>query len=75
MATKKFEKGSQEYEMFFSIWQLAQKYYVVEPDNDEYHLNILRDANAFREKYDTPWGKALSKAVIWAVQDYEMTAK
>ena len=75
MASKKFEKGSQEWDMFMSIWAICQKHYIPEIDSDEYHEHVLRDVNEFAEKYNTPWGKALGKAVIWAVQDFEMKAR
>ena len=75
MASKKFEKGSEEWQMFMKLWELVQRYYTPDVDSDDYHENILRDTNEFRAKYDTPWGRALSKAVIWAVQDYEMSVK
>ena len=75
MASKRFEKGSEEWEMFMKLWALVQKYYIPDMDSDEYHEQVLRDVNEFTEKYNTPWGKALGKAVIWAVQDFEMKAR
>jgi len=72
MASKRIEKGMTEFEMYREFWMICQKHYIPEPDNDEYHEEVLRDVKSFTDKYNTPWGRALGSAVIRAVQDYEM---
>lgn len=71
MASQKFEKGSMEWQMWRDMWELSQKFYVPEPDNDEYHEAVLRDVNQFTEKYNTSWGKAFGRAIFWAIHDIE----
>lgn len=51
MASKKFEKGSPEWEMFSDYWLLCQKYWEVE-ENDEYWNEAMQEAKEFRKKYE-----------------------
>lgn len=50
MASVKFEKGSNEWEMFLNFWQLAQKYWIPE-DSDEYWEQVLESTIEFHKKY------------------------
>ena len=51
MASKKFNKGSEEWMMFMDFWNLCQKYWIVE-DTDEYWEGVIRSANDFQKKYN-----------------------
>ena len=51
MASKKFNKGSEEWMMFTDFWNLCQKYWVVE-DSDEYWESVISSANDFYKKYN-----------------------
>lgn len=50
MAEVKFQKGSEEWQMFVDYWNLCQKHWNVEY-TDEYWENLIEDANKFCEKY------------------------
>lgn len=50
MADKRFEKGSEEWTLFMDFWQICQKYWGVE-DNDNYWQEFLTDADNFYKKY------------------------
>lgn len=50
MSEKRFPKGSEEWMMFMDYWQLCQKYWDPE-ESDEYWENVIKDTNAFCEKY------------------------
>ena len=50
MASVKFDKGSEEWLMFMDYWNLCQKYWQVEK-NDDYWDKAIADTNAFCEKY------------------------
>ena len=51
MASKKFNKGSEEWMMSTDFWNLCQKYWIVE-DTDEYWESVIRSANDFQKKYN-----------------------
>lgn len=56
MAAKRFEKGSEEWNMFMDFWKLCQKYW--EPDEtEEYWESLAKDG--FYEKYNTPFSRGL----------------
>lgn len=50
MASVKFRKGSEEWQMFIDYWNLCQKHWQVE-NTDEYWENLIDDCNEFCEKY------------------------
>ena len=50
MAGVRFEKGSEEWALFMDFWQICQKYWGVE-DNDDYWQEFLKDADVFYKKY------------------------
>lgn len=50
MASKKFEKGSAEWEMFTSFWQLCQRFWMPE-DNAEHVGELCNAARDFQEKH------------------------
>ena len=50
MASVKFSKGSEEWQMFIDYWNLCQKHWQVE-STDEYWENLIDDCNEFCEKY------------------------
>lgn len=50
MASKRFEKGSEEWQMFTDFWVLCQKYWVIE-ENDEYWEQAIKAADDFYKKY------------------------
>lgn len=61
MAAQRFEKGSEEWQMFMDFWQLCQKYYVPE-ETEEYWQSVIDDGNAFIKKYNTSFARGLFMA-------------
>lgn len=51
MAGVKFLKGSEEWQMFMDYWNLCQKFWSIE-DNDEYWDNLAMEIDAFAKKYN-----------------------
>lgn len=50
MANVKFEKGSEEWQMFTDFWVLCQQYWKIE-DNDEYWEQSINAEEDFCKKY------------------------
>ena len=50
MASKKFEKGSPEWNLFSDYWALCQKFWEVEESN-EYWKEAVNEVKAFAHKY------------------------
>lgn len=61
MAAQRFEKGSEEWQMFMDFWQLCQKYYVPE-ETEEYWQSVIDDGNTFIKKYNTSFARGLFMA-------------
>ena len=61
MAAQKFEKGSEEWQMFMEFWQMCQTYYIPE-ETDEYWDGVMESGNNFLKKYKTPFANGL----FWA---------
>lgn len=61
MAAQRFEKGSEEWQMFMDFWQLCQKYYVPE-ETEEYWQSVIDGGNAFIKKYNTSFARGLFMA-------------
>ena len=69
MASKKFNKGSEEWMMFTDFWNLCQKYWIVE-DTDEYWESVISSTNEFYEKYNhILLSRRLALAFIDAMED------
>lgn len=69
MASKKFNKGSEEWMMFMDFWNLCQKYWIVE-DTDEYWEGVIRSANDFQKKYNhILLSRRLALAFVDALED------
>ena len=63
MAEKKFSKGSEEWQMFMDYWELCQKYWEPE-DNDEYWESLINAGDAFCKKYDSQYARDLVLAFM-----------
>lgn len=50
MARKKFEKGSEMFEMFMDYWKLVQDFWIVEKD-DSYWDKLVEETTIFCKKY------------------------
>ena len=69
MASKKFNKGSEEWMMFTDFWNLCEKYWIVE-DSDDYWESVVRSSNEFYKKYNhILLSKRLSLAFVGAMED------
>lgn len=69
MASKKFNKGSEEWMMFTDFWNLCQKYWIVE-GSDEYWESVIRSANDFQKKYNhILLSRRLALAFVDALED------
>lgn len=51
MAAVKFGKGSEEWMMFTDFWQLCQKYWEIETDNDKYWEDLVEEVISFPQKH------------------------
>lgn len=69
MAAKRFVKGSEEFIMFMDYWQLCQKFW--EPEgNDEYWENSIHETDDFIRKYDsTKFVKGLGIALLDSLEE------
>lgn len=50
MASKRFEKGSEEWQVFTEFWKICQQFWEPE-DNDEYWEQVIDSTNEFYKKY------------------------
>lgn len=50
MASRKFEKNSEEWQIFTEYWKLCQQYWEIE-DNDEYWKHAIEAVDRFYKKY------------------------
>ena len=64
MAEQKFPKGSDEWFMFTTFWNLCQAYWI--PENTEkYWQNVIDDCNKFYETFkDIGFSKQLAMSLI-----------
>lgn len=55
MASVKFQKGSEEWQMFVDYWDLCQKFWIVESAkvNKSYWEDMVQSAAEFVEKYNS----------------------
>lgn len=50
VASKRFEKGLEEWQMFTEFWKICQQFWEPE-DNDEYWEQVIDSTNEFYKKY------------------------
>lgn len=67
MAAVKFAKGTEEWQMFQDYWNLCQSVWDVE-ESDEYWQEVVERAEGFFQKYKTDFSKALSLALVNALE-------
>ena len=73
MPNTKFEKNSQEWNMFKDYYRLCEQYWQIEQGNDEYWENFVKDIEDFHKKYESI---SLSKRIVLAlVEDLEEKSK
>ena len=71
MAEVKFEKGSEEWEMFMDFWKMCQKHWIPD-ETEEYWIALADDINEFYKKHKTSFAKRL----YWALhQEMEQKMK
>lgn len=51
MGKTKFEKGSEEYEMFTDFWMYCQKFWIAE-DNNHYWQELVDATDILEDKYN-----------------------
>ena len=75
MASKKFEKGSEEWQFFQEFWKFRQQYY--EADNeDDWFVCMMNDGEKIIEKYkNTEFSKFVQSLVFSHFEDVEMRWK
>ena len=74
MASKRFEKGSVEFQWFGDFWSMVQKNWIPE-DTDEYWGGVIKDVREFSDKYkQNPEIILFTAYMVKAIQDY-LTAK
>ncbi len=65
MAEAKFNKGSEEWMMFTDFWQLCQRFWYIEPDNESYWEELVQAVKDFPMKYgEDKFAVALSLAFV-----------
>lgn len=62
MASVKFAKGSEEWQMFMDYWTLCQKHWIPD-ETEEYWQGLIDDINVFYKKYNAPFAKGLYQAL------------
>lgn len=66
MAQAKFQKGSDEWLMFTEFWQLCQKFWEVEED-DDYWWDLSKETDKFFLKYKhIPLAKEIALGLLKA---------
>lgn len=64
MASKRFDKGSEEWLLFMEYWQLCQKYWEPE-ENDAWWDEALHQIDLFSKKYgSTVFARGLCMALV-----------
>ena len=51
MASKKFEKGSMEFQWFGQFWMLVQNYWEQEGENEKYWEDVIEKMNLLVDAY------------------------
>lgn len=69
MASRKFPKGSDEWQMFTAFWKLCQKYWEPE-DDDKYWQDLIQDVNDFSAKYNNLFAKNVALAFIDTLEEW-----
>lgn len=60
MASQRFEKGTEEYELFKDFYNYIQKYWFPEGQhNDAWWEEVLNEGNKLCEKHKTRWARML----------------
>lgn len=72
MASKKFDKGSEEWQFFQDFWRFRQQYY--EADNDEgWFVEMMRAGEQIIEKYhNTDFAKFAQSLVLSHFEDIQI---
>ena len=61
MASKKFEKGSEEYEFFKDFYNFMQKYWIPE-EEDEWWEEVVRESGILINKHNTRLARDMFQA-------------
>ena len=73
MASVKFAKGSEEWQMFIDFWTLCQKYWIPE-ESDEWWENALHEIDVFAKKYgSTVFARGLCMALVSDLEEKHVT--
>lgn len=69
MAAVKFKKGSEEWMMFQSYYQIIQNYYAPD-DTDEYWENVISEMDGFCKQYESvPLASKMALAFINTLEE------
>lgn len=71
MASRRFEKGSEEWEMFSSFWKICQRLWDPE-DNDEYWEQVVNATDDFYNKYKANneiFSKKITLALVGTLEE------
>lgn len=71
---KGFTKGSQEREMFVEFWDVCQKYWIAE-DNDNYWSDLINTLDDFGNKYKSIPGAFAARLSVAFVEAKEAEMK
>lgn len=74
MASKRFEKGSEEWQMFTEFWKICQQFWEPE-ENDEYWEKVIETTSEFHKKYKTNNDIFARKIALAFVDTIEEKAK
>ena len=69
MASVKNKDIPEEYEFFGELFNFRKKYYIPEPDNDEYWHNLVEEANELVRKHNH--NNFLEGMILLCVDDIE----
>lgn len=75
MASKKLEKGSDEWQFFQDFWKFRQQYYEPE-DSDEWFDEVINESGKLFNKYKNTEFKVFAKQLITAhVEDLDRRSR
>lgn len=74
VASKRFEKGSEEWLLFMDFWKICQEFWQPE-ENDEYWEKVIETTSEFHKKYKTNNDIFARKIALAFVDTIEEKAK
>lgn len=71
MGAVKFQKGTEEWQMFMDLWELCQRFWEPE-ESDKYWAELIKAADEFHKKYNRSFSKM---AAAGLAEDCDMRSR